>query len=195
MCTSTRFPAHFGQWLDIVRRGRKARKSASGSRTDLWAGEKKLPAAQADAGHACNAHWNKHSSQSCIARTGLLGTAEHCLYRAGESDRPSWGGSAGTPHLGHGEARSTTLRPPGMVASLLSLCASPYIATSGARAAASARWQADRATLPTAYPSHGSGKNQPKMDSAGIALLSLATGATLRMLSVNEVRKRLMKWQ
>src|SRR5258706_16164261 len=26
ICTSTRFPAHFGQWLDIVRRGRKARR-------------------------------------------------------------------------------------------------------------------------------------------------------------------------
>ncbi len=128
-------------------------------------------------------------------RTGLLGTAEHCFYRAGESDRPSWGGSAGTPHLGHGEARSTTLRPLGMVASLVSLCASPYIATSSARASASARWQADRATLPTAYPSHGSGKNQPTMDSAGSALLSLATGVTLHMLSVNEVRKHPMKWQ
>jgi hypothetical protein len=31
------------------------------------------------------------------------------------------------------------------------------------------------------------------MDSAGSALLSLATGATLHMLSVNEVRKRRVK--
>jgi hypothetical protein len=26
MCTSTRFSAHFGQWLDTARRGRKARQ-------------------------------------------------------------------------------------------------------------------------------------------------------------------------
>src|SRR5258708_11300929 len=42
-------------------------------------------------------------------RIGLLGEAEHRFYRAGESDRPSWGGSAGTSHLGHSEACSTTL--------------------------------------------------------------------------------------
>jgi hypothetical protein len=123
MCTSTRFPAHFGQWLDLVHRGRKARKSASGSRTDLWAGEKKLPAAQADEGYACDAPRNKRGSQGRLTKTGFLGAAEHRFYRASESDRPSWGGSAGTQHLGHGEARSTTLSPLGMVASLLSLCA------------------------------------------------------------------------
>src|SRR5260370_41138566 len=80
-------------------------------------------------------------------RTGLLGAAEHCLDRAGESDRPRWGGSTSTPHLGHGPAGSTTLSPPGMLTSLLSLCASPYIATSGPRAATSAGWQATGAGL------------------------------------------------
>jgi hypothetical protein len=185
--------AHFGQWLDMAHRGRKARKSASGSRTYIWAGEKKLPAAQADAGYACDAPGNRRGSQGRLTKTGFLGAAEHRFYRAGESDRPSWGGSAGTSHLGHGEACSTTLSPLGMVASLLSLCASPCITTSGARAATSARWQADGAALPTAYSSDGSGKNQPTMDSAGSALLSLATGATLHMLSVNEVRKRRVK--
>src|SRR5260370_21074241 len=160
----------------------------SGSRTDLWAGEKKLPAAQADAGYACDAPWNKGGSQGRFTRTGLLGAVEHRFYRAGESDRTSLSGSAGTPHLGHGPASSTTLSPPGMVASLLSLCASACITTSGTREAASARWQADRATLPTVYRSSGSGKNQPAMDSAGSALLSLATGTTLHLLIVNEVR-------
>jgi hypothetical protein len=185
-----------GPFWTVARYGSPRAESTpvgSGDGPDLWAGEKKLPTAQADAGHACDAPWNKRSSQGRLARTGLLGATEHCFYRAGESDRPSWGGSAGTPHLGHGEACSTTLSPLGMVASLLSLCASPCIATSGARAAASARWQADGATLPATYPSHGSGKNQPTMDSAGSALLSLATNATLHILSVNEVRKRPVK--
>src|SRR5258708_29819975 len=90
-------------------------------------------------------------------RTGLLGAAEHCFYRAGESDRPTWGGSTSTPHLGHGAASSTTLSPPGMVASLLSLCASPYIATNGPRAATIARSQPIGAALPAPYHSHGSG--------------------------------------
>jgi hypothetical protein len=126
MCTSTRFPAHFGQWLDLVHRGRKARKSASGSRTDLWAGEKKLPAAQADEGYACDAPRNKRGSQGRLTKTGFLGAAEHRFYRASESDRPSWGGSAGTSHLGHGEARPTTPGPPGMVASLLSRMSRPH---------------------------------------------------------------------
>jgi hypothetical protein len=128
-------------------------------------------------------------------RTGPLGTAEHRFYRAGESDRPSWSGSVGASHLGHGPPGSTTLSSPGMVASLLSLCASPCIATCGAGATTSARWQADGAMLPTAYPSHGNGKNKPTMDSAGCALLSLATGATLHTMSVKEVRRRHVKWQ
>ena len=166
---------------------------ASGSRIDIWAGEEKLPAAQADAGYACDAPGNKRGSHGRLTKTGLLGAAEHLVYQAGESDRPSWGGSAGTSHLGHGEARSTPLSPLGMVASLLSLCASPCSTTSGARAATSARWQADGAALPTACPSDGSGKNQPTMDSAGSAMVSLATGATLHMLSVKEVRKRHVK--
>jgi len=72
-------------------------------------------------------------------RIGLLGEAEHRFYRAGESDRPSWGGSAGTSHLGHSEACSTTLSPLGMVASRLTFCASTRIAPGGARTATSAR--------------------------------------------------------
>jgi hypothetical protein len=166
---------------------------ASGSRTYIWAGEKKLPAAQADAGYACDAPGNRRGSQGRLTKTGFLGAAEHRFYLAGESDRPSWSGSSGTSHLGHSPASSTTLRPLGMVASLLSLCASPFIITSGPRAATSARWEASGAALPTAYPSNGSGKNQPKTDSAGSVLLSFATSATLHMLSVNEVWKRRVK--
>ena len=162
---------------------------ASGSRIDLWAGEKKLPAAQADTGNACDAPRNKHSPQGSLTRTRLLGAVEHSLYRAGESDRPSWGGSAGTSHLGHSEACSTTLSPPRMVASLLPLCASPCITTSGTRAATRARWQANCATLPTVYPSDGSGKNQPAMDSAGSTVLSLTAGAMLHHVSVNAREK------
>jgi len=59
-------------------------------------------------------------------RTGLLEAVEHRFYRAGESDRPSWCGSAGTSHLGHSPASSTPLSPPRMVASLLARISRPH---------------------------------------------------------------------
>ncbi len=34
--------AHFGQWLQVRRRGRNEQKTASGTEADLWSGEKKL---------------------------------------------------------------------------------------------------------------------------------------------------------
>jgi hypothetical protein len=54
---------------------------------------------------------------------------------------------------------------------------------------AAARWQAGGATLPAADSSSGSGENQPTVDSAGSAQLSLAVGATLHHLSVNAREK------
>src|SRR5260370_40002686 len=68
------------------------------------------------------------------------------------------------------------------------ICASPRIATAGARTTTRTRGQADGTTRPPAYPSHGSGENQPSMDRAGSALLSFAAGAMLQTLSVNEAR-------
>jgi hypothetical protein len=45
---------------------------------------------------------------------------------------------------------------------------------------AAARGQTDSATLPAAYPSHGSWKNQPTMDRARSALLPIAASFRLR---------------
>jgi hypothetical protein len=177
------FYAARGSLWTVARGGSPRAEStpvASGGGPDLWASEKKLPAAQVDEGHACNAHWNKRSSPGCLTRTGLLRAAEHRIYRTGESERPSWGCCSRTPHLGHIPSSSTPLRPPGMVASLLSLCASSRITTSGAGAATSARWQTSGATVPAAYASHGSGKNEPTMDSEGGALLPIAASFRLR---------------
>src|SRR5260370_7842949 len=161
---------------------------AGGGGFDVTQGEEKLPAAQAGAGHACDAPRDTGRSQGRLARTGPLGTARHCLYRASESDRPSWGGSADTSHLGHGEARPTTPGPPGMVASVLSLCASPCIATGGAHAATRTRWQTSGATLPAAYSSDGSGENQSKVTRARSAQSSLPPAAPLHPLRVNKFR-------
>ncbi len=98
----------------------------------------------------------------------------------GESDAPSWHLSSGTPHLGHCPACPTPLGPSGVVASVLSLCASSPSAARGARAATRARWQTGSATLLAPDSSHGSGENHPTMDSARSALLPLAKGVRLR---------------
>jgi hypothetical protein len=123
-------------------------------------------------------------------RIGFLWTVKHRFYRAGESDRPPWGGSAGTPHLGHGEARPTTLGPSRVVASLLSFRASPCIAPDGARTAPRTRWQTGSATRPPANGSSGSGESQPTVDRTRSALFSFAAGATRHNVSVNEASKR-----
>src|SRR5260370_40239423 len=105
---------------------------AGGGRADLWSGEENLPAAQAGAGHARDAPWDRRRSHGRLAGIGPLRTTEHRLYRAGESYCPSWGSSLGTSHMGHGPTSPTVTGTPGMVASLLSFCAAPYIVTGDA---------------------------------------------------------------
>jgi hypothetical protein len=73
--------------------------------------------------------------------------------------------------------------------------ASPCIAAGSARAASRTRWQAGGATLPASNGSSGSGENQPTLDSTRSALFSYAAGAMLHNVSVNEARKRTLKWQ
>ena len=153
---------------------------AGGDGFDLRPGEKKLPAAQAGSRHACDAPRGTSRSHGRLAGVRLLGSAEHRLYRTGESDGPSWRLISGTPHLGHGPASPTPPSASRVVARLLSCCASSRITTSGARAAARARWQTGGSTLPAAYSSDGSRQNQPTMDDAGGALLPIAASFRLR---------------
>ena len=178
--------AHFGQWLEVVQRRRHIRQwqVAAG----LIYGQVKKSYQRRKLVRVTPVMRLGTEAALTVAgpRTGLLGTTEHRFHRAAESERPSWRGSAGTSHLGHGPASSKTAGSLRMVASLLSFCPSPRSAPSSARAATRARWQADGATLPTAYSSHGSGKNQPTVDCAGSAVLSLAASAILQTLSVNK---------
>src|SRR5215469_5489385 len=95
---------------------------------------------------------------------GLGGAAERSFYRAGESDRPTWGGRARTPHLGHGEASSTPVGTPGVVASLLPFRTPSSIAARGARAVARTRGQADGATLSAPDAGDGRRKNPSTVD-------------------------------
>jgi hypothetical protein len=129
--------AHFGHWLAGSRRGRKARQ---------WQVAASLIYGQVKKSYRRRklvrvTHVMRLGTQAALTvarpRTGSHGSTQHRLYRASESDRLPWGGSAGTPHIGHGEARPTTAGPPGMVASLFSFRASSRITTGGARAAGS----------------------------------------------------------
>jgi hypothetical protein len=175
-----RLSAHFGHWLEVVCRGRKARKSASGSGADLRSGEEKLPPAQADTGLTGNASWNRGRSQSRLAGIGSLWTVEHRHNFASQSDHPPWNSRAGSSHLGYGSAVLTPARPSGVVASFFSFCASSRIAAGSAHAASRTRWQPSGATLPAADASHGSRQKHPTMDGARGALLPLAAGFRLR---------------
>jgi hypothetical protein len=158
--------AHFGQWREVGRRGRKVLRWQVAAGLVYGQVKKSYRRCRAGAGHACDAPGDRGRSQSRLAGVRLLGTAQHRVYRTGESDRPSRRLSAGTPHLGHGPEVFAPLGSRGMVARLLSFCASPQSTPSGACAAASARGQAGSPTLSTANSSHGSGENQSTLDDA-----------------------------
>ena len=133
--------AHFGHWLEVGRRGRNVRQwqVAAG----LIYGQVKKSYRRRKLVRVTHVMrlGTEARSQSRLAGIGLLRTAEHRFYRAGESDGPPWSGSAGTSYLGHFPAVSTSAGPSGVVASLLSFCASSRIAASGARTATRTRWQ------------------------------------------------------
>jgi len=148
--------------------------------SDLRSGEKKLPASEAGSRHARDAAWDRGRSHKRLAKTGFLWTTEHGFHRASESDRASWRGSAGASHLGDGAAVPTPARPSGVVARILSLCASSSITPRGARTATRARWQTGGATVPTTYASDGSRRNQPTMDGSRGTLVPLAAGFCLK---------------
>jgi len=116
-----------------------------------------------------------------LAGDGLLGTAEYCFYRTGESDGPPWHLSAGTPHLGHGPAVPSTLGSRGMVARLLSWMSRPHEAL---RVALAQPRERGGKRLAQRYrqrtPAMAAHENYPTMDGARSALIPIATGFRLR---------------
>jgi hypothetical protein len=157
---------------------------AGGSEPDLRSGEKMLPTAQAGARLARDASGDSSRSYGRLTGDGSFWTTEHRFYPPGESDRPSRSGSARTTYVGHVPTGSTAPGPSGVVACLLSSCASSCIVAGSAHAASRTRGQTSSATLPTAYTSDGSRKNQPTMDGARGALLPIAAGSRLRATEV-----------
>src|SRR5262249_9281607 len=164
-------------------RGRSARKErapvAGKGRSDLRSGEKMLPPAQAGERETRDAARDRGRSHICLADDGLLRTVEHRIYRAGESDGPARRGWASPPDMGHVPTGSTAAGSSGVVVRLLPFCSSSRVAASGLCRASRARWQATGATLSTTDTSHGRWQNEPTMDSARCALVSVAAGFRL----------------
>jgi hypothetical protein len=127
-----RFPAHFGHWLQVPRRGR-----------------------------------TMHQWQ---VAAGLIYGQVKKIYRLPPSCSPIWSG---------GERTITDV-------------ATARLAAHCAASPTSARGEASGTTLPSAYRSHGSGKNHPTVDHAGSALFPFAIGATPRTMSVKGVRRHHM---
>jgi hypothetical protein len=111
-------------------------------------------------------------------RMRLLWTIEHGLDFAGQSDDPPWTSRAGSSHLG--EACPTPAGLPGMVACLLSFCASSRSAACSSPAASRTRGQTSRTTRPPTDASSGCRQNHLAMERARGTRLPRAFGFRLR---------------
>jgi hypothetical protein len=195
MCTSMRLSAHFGQWREVVRRGRTVFQWQVAA--ELLYGQVKKSSRRRKLVRVSHVMrlGTSEALQVARPRTRLFGAAEHRFYRADESDHQAWNSRAGSSHLGYGSAVPAPARSSRVVASVLSFCATSRIAAGGACAASRTGWQPSGATRPPAYTSHGSRQSQPTMVNAGCPVLSFAASAMLHHVSVNRVRRRPVKWQ
>lgn len=153
---------------------------AGSSRFALWTSLQTLSAAQTGSRQAECPAGDRASLHSCFAKTRLLWPSEHGLYRAGQSDDPSWCGRSGSTHMGDSPPGSPPAGSPPLVASVLSLCTSSCLASRGFGSATGERRQAEGTTVPPANPSDGSRASHAQMDSRGGALLSASTCPYLR---------------
>jgi hypothetical protein len=162
---------------------------AGGGRADLRAGEEKLPAAQTDSRHACDAAGDTEGSHNRPAGIGFFWEVEYRFYRTGESDRAPWRSSSGKTDLGYFATSSPAAGPSRMVACVLPFCPSPCSAAGEARAAARTRRQPGGASLSPADPSDGSCKRQGNTEPSARAklshLLAVQTIRTVGPVSAN----------
>jgi len=63
---------------------------ACGSWSDVWPSQKELSAAQAAASQTCDPVGDTASVYASLTGAGIYWTGQHGLYRARESDDPSW---------------------------------------------------------------------------------------------------------
>jgi hypothetical protein len=153
---------------------------AGGGRLAVWPSHKALPATAVGTGQAGDPAGNRASVHASFTGIGLFWTSKHGLYRAGQSDDPSWRGRSGTTHVGDSPPSSPPAGSPLLVASVLSLCTSSRLTARSLGAGTRGRWDTSEATLSTADASHGSWQNQSQVDSRRGALLPAATGPRLK---------------
>ena len=188
------FTAHFGQWLEVVQRGRKAHrwqvaagliygqvKKSYRRRKLVRVTQVMRLGTQADLTAALQGMgFSGRLNTAFIERVNL--TVRHGVAALA---RRTWATAQQAPqllaHLHWWRAYYHFVRPH---AALRIALVQP----------GAAMWQAGGATLPTADPSHGSGENQPTVDSTRSAVSSPAAGAMLHNVSVKKVRRHAVKW-
>jgi hypothetical protein len=178
--------AHFGQWLQVVRRGRKMSE---------WQVVAELIYGQVKKSY----RRRKLVRVTPVMRLGTQDALTVALQRLGFSGRLNTAfiervnltvrdarGGSGKTDLGHVSTSSPAAGPSGMVACLLPFCASTRITASSAPAAARTRWQTAGATLPAPDSCDGRGKNHSTMDCSRGALVSLGDDLRLRGAKARE---------
>jgi transposase-like protein len=185
--------AHFGEWIEVWRRGRNVRQWQVAAGLIYGQVKKSYRRRKLTRVTPMMRLGTEDALKIALQSMGFGGAAKHGFHRAGSTDGPTWDSCAGSSHLGHGSAVPTSAGSPGMVASVLPFCASSPIAARRARAATSARGQVGGATLLATDTSHGRRENHSTMDGARGALLPLAAGFRLRATTVR-CGRRSMSW-
>ncbi len=123
---------------------------AGGRWPALWPGQKELPTTQVSTGQAGDPVGDWSRLHRGIASLGLVWTRQHRLYRARQPDAPSWRGGSGTTHLDDGLTNTSSGSPSALVASLLSLRATPRLAARGVASRTRGRCLAGETTVSAA---------------------------------------------
>jgi hypothetical protein len=184
-----RFPAHFGQWLEVVRRGRNVRRWEVAA--SLIYGQVKKCYQRRKLVRVSHglASWHRGCSQSLLTAMRLLWTAQHRFHRASQSDRPTWHSRGFLVAPG---PRLSNLHTYSLIWSggepTITDVASSRISPHGTGAATRARRQPSGPALPATDSSHGCRQNPSTLDGARSALVPLAKGFRLSGL---EARREL----
>jgi transposase-like protein len=127
--------AHFGHWLENGRRGRKALRWQVAP--ELIYGQVKKSYRRRKLTRVTHVMrlGTEDADPRRLAGIGLLWTAQHGFHRAREFDRASRSGCARTTYVGHVPTDSTAAGLSGVVACLLSFCASSPIVAGSTHAA------------------------------------------------------------
>jgi hypothetical protein len=182
--------AHFGHWLQVRRRGREGLRwqVADGliyGQVKKIYRRRKLVRVR---------HVMRLGTQAALSVAlqgmGLSGRLNTAFIERGNLTIRHAIAAASSSHLGDGAAVPTPVSSSGVVACLLSFCASSHITPSCARAAARARWQTSGATLPAANTGDGSWQNPSTMHGTRGTRMPFTAGSHLK---ADEAQKRL-KW-